>query len=494
MRTFGKLIAAGAALLGMGGIAAAQSKVTLAIGGASCLCYLPTVLTKQLGNFKKAGVDVDLVNFKGGSQALTAVIGGSADVVSGYFDHTVELAAKNQHLQAFVVYDRFPGLVLVVAPGESDKIKSIKDLKGKKVGVSAPGSSTDFFLKYELKKNGLPTDSASVVGVGLGGTAIAAMEQGRIDAAVMLDPAVTILQSKYKNLRILTDTRSQKDTQAAFGGDYPGGAFYTRASWLKDHPKEAQAMADAVVNTLELDPLALGRGHHEQDAEGDGRQGQEGLSRGPEEHDPDVFEGRNDGPERRQGGARGLQRRLARCRQGQYRRLEDLHKQFVKKAGQVASVARRTQRREGRPFRRPFPMSIAPQSLRRRRRSSRSSEAEPGLQVLPAPVHGVGAREIGNADMSVADRQLAFRGGFAGLADRRHVEGRDEAAAVGAALAVHQDRLLRGLYDADQLLGPLLRQQVARRHAKIDVIDAELVAIPSARRDTTRPRDLRRAG
>ncbi len=250
MRTFGKLIAAGAALLAMGGISAAQSKVTLAIGGASCLCYLPTVLTKQLGNFKKAGVDVEMVNFKGGSQALTAVIGGSADVVSGYFDHTVELAAKNQHMQAFVVYDRFPGLVLVVAPGESEKITSIKDLKGKKVGVSAPGSSTDFFLKYLLKKNGLETDSASVIGVGLGGTAVAAMEQGRIDAAVMLDPAVTILQNKYKNLRILTDTRSQKDTEAVFGGDYPGGAFYTRVAWLKDHPKEAQAMANAVVNTL----------------------------------------------------------------------------------------------------------------------------------------------------------------------------------------------------------------------------------------------------
>lgn len=250
MKPFGKMIAAAAALLTMGGVASAQSQVKLAIGGASCLCYLPTVLTKQLGNFKKEGVDVELINFKGGSQALTAVIGGSADVVSGYFDHTVELAAKHQKLQSFVVYDRFPGLVLVVAPDQTGKINSIKDLKGKKVGVSAPGSSTDFFLKYELKKNGLPTNAAAVIGVGLGGTAIAAMERGSIDAAVMLDPAVTVLQNKYKNLKILVDTRSEADTKKAFGGNYPGGAFYTRVSWLKDHPKEATAMARAVVDTL----------------------------------------------------------------------------------------------------------------------------------------------------------------------------------------------------------------------------------------------------
>ena len=250
MKRLGKFAATAAALLMMGGAAMAQSKVTLAIGGASCLCYLPTVLTKQLGNFKKAGVEVDMVNFKGGSQALTAVIGGSADVVSGYFDHTVELAAKNQELQAFVVYDRFPGLVLVVAPDQTGKINSIADLKGKKVGVSAPGSSTDFFLKYQLKKAGLAADAASVIGVGLGGTAIAAMEQGRIDAAIMLDPAVTVLSGKYSDLRILSDTRTPKDTLAVFGGDYPGGALYTRADWIAAHPKEVQAMTNAIISTL----------------------------------------------------------------------------------------------------------------------------------------------------------------------------------------------------------------------------------------------------
>jgi len=173
------------------GLAAAESKLTIAVGGGSCLCYLPTVLAKQLGEFEKAGVTVDLVDLKGGSDALKAVLGGSADVVSGYFDHCVNLAARKQELQAFVVYDRYPGLVLVVSPSHSGEIKSIKDLAGKKVGVTAPGSSTDFFLKYLLKKNGLDPTSAAVIGVGLGATAVAAMEQGQIDAAVMLDPSVT---------------------------------------------------------------------------------------------------------------------------------------------------------------------------------------------------------------------------------------------------------------------------------------------------------------
>ena len=93
-----RLFASLTALVLLGGLAAAQGtkpKVTIAVGGASCLCYLPTVLASALGEYDKAGVEIELVDFKGGSDALKAVIGGSADVVSGYYDHCVNLAAKN---------------------------------------------------------------------------------------------------------------------------------------------------------------------------------------------------------------------------------------------------------------------------------------------------------------------------------------------------------------------------------------------------------------
>src|SRR3979411_3429633 len=157
-RLFGTLLA----LFLMSGLAAAQTKITIAVGGGACLCYLPTVLAKQLGEYDKAGLAVELVDLKGGSDALKAVLGGSADVVSGYFDHCVNLAAKKQELTAFVVYDRYPGLVLVVSPSHNGEIKSIKELAGKKAGRERRGSSTDFFLKYLLKKNGLDPASASV--------------------------------------------------------------------------------------------------------------------------------------------------------------------------------------------------------------------------------------------------------------------------------------------------------------------------------------------
>jgi NitT/TauT family transport system substrate-binding protein len=251
MRTLlSRLAATLLALVLVLGPAVAQTKVTIAVGGGACLCYLPTVLAQQLGEFEKAGLAVELVDLKGGSDALRAVLGGSADVVSGYFDHCVNLAAKKQELQSFVVYDRYPGLVLVVSPMHTGEIKSIKDLAGKKVGISAPGSSTDFFLKYLLKTNGVDPASTAVIGVGLGGASVAAMEQGQIDAAVMLDPSVTVLQGSHPDLRILSDTRTQKDTLDVFGGEYPGGALYSTTAWISGHDKEVLALTNAILNTL----------------------------------------------------------------------------------------------------------------------------------------------------------------------------------------------------------------------------------------------------
>ncbi len=246
---------AAAALLVLSILGAARAEdlptVRIAVGGSSCLCYLPAVLAEQLGNYKKAGVEVEMADFKGGAPALTAVLGGSSDVVSGYYDHTVELQAKGKFLESIVVFDRFPGLVLVVSPANTDTIKSVKDLVGKKVGVSAPGSSTDFFLKYLLRKDGEDPLKTAVVGIGNGAPAVAAMQQNQVDAGVVLEPVPTLLATKYPNLRVLSDTRSEKDTLAVFGGAYPAGALYTQTAWVEKHAKESQALATAIVMTLQ---------------------------------------------------------------------------------------------------------------------------------------------------------------------------------------------------------------------------------------------------
>jgi len=137
-----------------------KTRLTLAVGGKNLLYYLPLTIAEQRGYFKDDGLAVTIVDFAGGARALQAVVGGSADVVSGAFEHTVNKQAKGQRMRAFVLQGRAPQIVLGVNPKTMPNFKTVADLKGKKIGVTAPGSSTNVMVNFILAKAGLKPSAA----------------------------------------------------------------------------------------------------------------------------------------------------------------------------------------------------------------------------------------------------------------------------------------------------------------------------------------------
>ena len=229
-----------------------NNKVTIGVGGQVLLSYLPTTLAAQLGYYKEEGLDVELQDLQAGSKALTAMIGGSTDVTCGYYEHTIQVQSKKQEIQALVTMLKLPGLVLAVSPKSVSSISSVKDLKGKVVGVTAPGGSTDFFLKYLLSKNGMAADDVSVAAVGGGSTAVAAMEEGKVQAAVMLDPAVAQLEKRAGQLKVLYDLRTVAGVESVYGtSSYPAAVLYAKSAWLEQNPETARKLARAITRTLE---------------------------------------------------------------------------------------------------------------------------------------------------------------------------------------------------------------------------------------------------
>ena len=140
--------------------------VHIAVGGKSALYYLVLVLTERLGYFKDEGLSgLRISDFAGGTRSLEAVVGGSADVVSGSYEHTINMQSRKQNFQAFVLAGASPQITVAISSKLADKYKSPKDLKGLKVGVSAPGSSTNMVVNYVLAQGGLkPTDVAIEIG------------------------------------------------------------------------------------------------------------------------------------------------------------------------------------------------------------------------------------------------------------------------------------------------------------------------------------------
>ena len=221
--------------------------VHIAVGGKAAFYYLPLTVAEQLGYFRDEGLNPKISDFKGGSAALKAVVGGSADVVSGAYEHTISLQGKKQYFEAFVLQGRLPQIALGVATAKAANFKSFKDLKGMKVGVSAPGSSTNNLVKQLLFKSGLdPNNDVAIVGVGTGAGAIAAMKGGQIDAISNVDPLMTRLE-RDGAIKIVADTRTLKGTQAVWGAALPAGCLYAPVEFVKKNPHTVQALANAIV-------------------------------------------------------------------------------------------------------------------------------------------------------------------------------------------------------------------------------------------------------
>jgi len=244
------LIAGSSVLLGTPSLPRAQAlerpKLTIAVGGKNLLYYLPLTIAEQLGYFKAEGLDVTIVDFAGGAQTLRAVVGGSADVACGAFEHTVNMQAKGQRLRAFVLQGRAPQIVLGVNPKTFGDYRVPTDLKGKKVGVTAPGSSTNVMLNFFLAKAGLKPSDVSVIGVGASQGAVAAMRSGQIDALSNLDPVISLLQ-RSGDLKIVSDTRIVAEADKVFGGPMPAACLYAPQAFIDKNPATVQALANAIV-------------------------------------------------------------------------------------------------------------------------------------------------------------------------------------------------------------------------------------------------------
>jgi NitT/TauT family transport system substrate-binding protein len=253
MRRFVTLVAASLIALALGAPARAQGlekpNITIGVGGKTLFYYLPLAIALQNGYFKAEGLEIELQDFPGGARALQALLGGSVDIVSGAFEHTITQQAKGQNIEALVLQGKYAGIVLGMSKSKAATYKSPADLKGMKIGVTAPGSSTNMFVNILLAKAGLSPDAVAIIGVGTTAGAVAIMKRGEIDAISNLDPVIAQLESDETIVAVI-DTRTAKGMQEVYAGAYAAGCIYAPVDFAKKYPNTAQAIVNAIVHAL----------------------------------------------------------------------------------------------------------------------------------------------------------------------------------------------------------------------------------------------------
>ncbi|MGA5038981.1 ABC transporter substrate-binding protein [Streptomyces capoamus] len=232
-----------------GGGGGKGESVKIMVGGLDKVIYLPAMLTQRLGYFQAEGLNVQLLSEPAGVQAETALVSGQVQGAVGFYDHTLDLQVKGKSVESVVQFSHAPGEVEVVSGKAAGELTSPKDFKGRKLGVTGLGSSTDFLTKYLAVKNGVRISEFTPVAVGAGPTFIAALQNGAIDGGMTTDPTVATILDK-KAGKILIDMRTPEGSQQALGGPYPSSSLYMQTDWVNGHKDTVQKLAIAFVKTL----------------------------------------------------------------------------------------------------------------------------------------------------------------------------------------------------------------------------------------------------
>jgi NitT/TauT family transport system substrate-binding protein len=225
----------------------ASEKITIMVGGLNKQIYLPAKLAEQLGYLKDTGLDIEVVSVPSGMNAETEMLSGSAQGVIGFYDHTIDLQARGKSVMSVVQFSQVPGEVLLA--GKGARINSPADFKGKTIGVTGLGSSTNFLTQYISMLSNVKSSDFKTIPVGSGQTFVAALTQGKIDAGMTTEPTVTRLLSGG-SATILADLRTVKSTEAILGGTYPSACLYMSTDWQSRHKSDVQKIVNAFVKTL----------------------------------------------------------------------------------------------------------------------------------------------------------------------------------------------------------------------------------------------------
>ena len=226
----------------------AAEKVTIMVGGYEKQIYLPAKLAERLGYFKAEGLEVVLLNESSGMDAEDEMLSGAVQGVIGFYDHCIDLQTKGKMVESIVQLGQSPGEVELVS-NQHPEIKALANLRGKNLGVTGLGSSTNFLSQYLMVKAGVPLGEFSSVPVESGDTFVAAMRQDKIQAGMTTEPTISRLL-KSGEARILVDLRSMEKTKAALGGPYPAASLYMPTDWVLRHKQTVQKLVNALVKSL----------------------------------------------------------------------------------------------------------------------------------------------------------------------------------------------------------------------------------------------------
>jgi NitT/TauT family transport system substrate-binding protein len=228
---------------------AAAEQIKLLVSGIDKIIYLPVKLADNLGYFKSEGLDIELRSEGSGIHGIDLLLVGSVQGVVGFYDHTIDMQSKGKAVVSVVQFTQAPGEVELISAKQPRTVRTMADLKGRVLGVTGLGSSTQFLSRYLVLSSGLKLNQVSFLPVGTGDSFIDALSRDAIQAGMTTEPTASRL-IRSGQARVLVDLRTPEEAGNALGGPYPGSCLYMQSAWVNQHKPEVQKLVNAIVKAL----------------------------------------------------------------------------------------------------------------------------------------------------------------------------------------------------------------------------------------------------
>jgi NitT/TauT family transport system substrate-binding protein len=222
--------------------AAAATTLTVGKAAPNADPIIPVDVGYQAGIFKKHGLDLKIVDFLGGSKMAQAMAAGAIDIGDGAGTEMALVAKGVPMLAICESSSTFPFLSIAV-PWDSP-IKSMAELKGKKIGISSAGSLTDWLARELARKEGWAPDDVTTVAIGNGATGvIAAFREHLVDADIGTTSLFLDMQEKKtgRPLVLVSD----------YEGSAGSGALYASKQLIDTNPDAVRAFVSGWLETID---------------------------------------------------------------------------------------------------------------------------------------------------------------------------------------------------------------------------------------------------
>lgn len=223
--------------------------VRIGVAAPERITTLPLKLAELLGYFDDEGLTVDFDAFPAGVDTAPALRDGRIDVACNEASLLLQQGA-GARVRGFLSLVRYPGYVIIASP-RREALRRIEELEGARVGVVEQDRDSQYLLRYILGRRNVSWEAVKVTRFAKPEPLSAALEQGGVDAGVLIEPHVSRLEDAAPKLALLMDLRTAHGVAEALGvSDYPGPVLAATENWITDNRAACERLARALRRTL----------------------------------------------------------------------------------------------------------------------------------------------------------------------------------------------------------------------------------------------------